>query len=254
MKKYLICLSVLSLTACVGGTSKSGDGSADTSNAPPVFSPVGEITTDGNSTTPGSSFLGGGTPNGGGGTDGGGSGGGGNGGGGGGTGGGGTTVDFSNDSSLISELDDFDQGEICQEATSALENVLGGRDSAEVFCEAASVGAAAEEGGDSTMCREFLRECLGQVTVDDIVCFNDDDSSCDATVGQFEACVNSSLPLLAELAKFTCDDLSNAPPANLFDILQSPECEEFEDACDGPTDVFENNNIDEPEPVNPNNF
>lgn len=254
MKKYLICLSALSLTACVGGTPKSGEGSADTSNAPPVFSPVGETTAEGNSTTPGSSFLGGGTPSGGGGTDGDGSGGGGTGGGGGGgTGGGGTTVNFSNDSSLISELDDFDKGELCQEATGALENALGGRDAAEVFCEAASVGAAAEEGGDSALCREYLEDCLSQISTEDITCFNDEDSSCNATVGQFEACVNSSVPLLAELASFTCDDISNPPPSDFFDVLESPECEEFEDACDGPNE-FSNNADPDPDVVTPDDF
>lgn len=253
MKKYLICLSVLSLTACVGGTSKSGDGSADTSNAPPVFSPVGEITTDGNSTAPGSSFLGGGTPSGGGGTDGGGSGGGGTGGGGGGTGGGGTggAINLGNDNDMISDLSESEQSAICEQAFEAVTRALDGKSIDEVFCTALGVGFAADAEEDPTqVCEETARDCRSDGEIG-FGCFSEND--CNATIGQYEACINSALSYLSELAGYSCSDLTNVPPDDFFGGLQTPECEAFEEAC-GFNDSG-NNATPEPEPVvTPNNF
>ena len=205
MKNLFVCIAALSLVACVEGQTKGSnpDLVANPGSADSVFRAPQELPTTGNGGGPG-----------------------------------GGSVSLGNSSSVIAELGSSERDDLCRKTEDALTNALGGKTFSDVICEINAISFAAsfsaEQGLDfQEACTLLSDECIWENSQESLDCpFND---SCQATVGEFEACLNSILPEFTRLQDLTCANF-DVNSASQFDenVLggETPECEAFGRSCD----------------------
>jgi len=224
MKNLFVCIAALSLIACVEGKSKGSnpDLVADTSSAGSIFKAPEALPTTGS----------------------------------GGGGGGGGSVSLGNSSTVIADLSAGQRSDLCQKTMTAMTNALGGRTFSEVFCEINAITIAASitaqgDGDFQATCAEFSARCATQTTSENIECPLDD-TNCEATVGEFEACLNSVLPQFTRLQELTCSNFDANSASQIDDSVfgeETPECKAFSKKCDFDDDDnnfnnFNNNDFD----------
>jgi len=162
---------------------------------------------------------------------------------------------------VLSELDSADAEQACNALVDSLENVLSADDQERINCTVAAVpeSISVPIGGgqpqiDVGMCKELVNRCLGGEAIgtpgespinlnfsEDITCdepqVNGSLSDCDATVGEYEACINGWLAEIDRLfSAIDCDALRDPQDVQDtfgqgFDMASIAQCDALTAKC-----------------------
>lgn len=161
----------------------------------------------------------------------------------------------------LSALDSADAEKVCKSLASSFNSVLTESDKQRISCTVLAiplsikVSASGKIEGDIPKCKELVAKCgngekissappafeVDDVLIDESQCTdgsaNENLSSCDATVGEFESCADGMLSQLDERFDIiTCDSLSDIEGlmnmnADELEIQNQPECKALYTKC-----------------------
>lgn len=149
---------------------------------------------------------------------------------------------------VISELSPTELTGLCDATLATVNAALGGKTLGQVGCQVAyfSFSFSDEEAGDiTTVCEDIVATCADSDDTFECPFADQDVSDCDATVGEFQACLNAISSVYGEIANLSCSTLTMDDLRGLENFEEPSECREFERKCNI------DNGGEEPQPVDP---